>query len=305
MDAAMPPALQLAPTTAAAVQSLSNQLLQATLAGRRPVAGVALLYGPHLLWSSLALRDTAGVFALIATGLLHASSSSGSSGGATVSSANGISSAAAAAAETQRSHLRPLDGGSWQQLPSGYLVQRGSLDADISQQGAAAVTVPLVHLQHPPRGGSQQQAAQQAAAGSQRQPYHLLPLLEGKLLVALLLGGDTQLSSGLLASLHGLAAAPAKQLAAQVCLWVLVGVAFFRICCAVPVGEPASQPGDSQSIAFQAANACRSHASAHCRLGKRSGSARQRRRTCRASATCTRMQGRVWCVPRLGSRSAP
>ena len=228
MDAAMPPALQLAPATAAAVQSLSNQLLQATLAGRRPVAGVVLLYGPHLLWSSLAPRDTAGVFALIATGLLHASSSSSSSGsGGIMSSANGGSSAAAAAAETQRSHLRPLDGGSWQQLLSGYLVQRGSSDADMPQQGAAAVTVPLVHLQHPPPGGDQQQAAQQqAAAGGQRQPYHLLPLLEGKLLVALLLGGNTQLSSGLLASLHGLAAAPAKQLAAQVGFWFLwVGVA--------------------------------------------------------------------------------
>lgn len=201
MDASLAPQLQLGPAGALALQGLANLALQAEVAGRRPVRGVLLLYGPHLLWSSLPARDTAALFALVATGLLHA----------TPTASNG-SSAAPAHGQPE---LRALDGGCWQQLPSGFLALRGSLDAAITGEGAAAVQVPLVHLQHC-GAEAQRQDGQEGADGGTLRPCHLLPLLEGKLLLGLLVDGAAQLTSQLLGTLHALLAAPAKQLAAQV-----------------------------------------------------------------------------------------
>lgn len=250
MDVSLPPLLHLTPGPALAVQCLTGQLTQAGLGGRRPVAGVMLLYGPHLLWSSLPARDTAALFALIATGLLHASSSSGSSGasgGGSGGAFTGSGSAGVAASD-----LRPLDGGAWLQLPSGFLVQRGTADSsstgstsaeDGAGPGAPAILLPVVHLQQRPAGQQQQQQQGQepwdqvgtsrdhsmdhssSTAGSggqlaglqQYQQYHLLPFLEGKLLVAMVLGSNTRLlTAPLLSGLHALLAAPAKQLAAQI-----------------------------------------------------------------------------------------
>lgn len=240
MDAALPPSLALAPHAALGAQSLANLARHAALGGRRPVAGVMLLYGPHLLWSSLPPRDTAAVFALLATGLLHASSksSSGGSGGAGAAGQGSSGSANVAAGGVALSDLRPLDGGAWQQLPSGFLVQRGSGSGSggggtDGPADAPAISVPVVHLQQRPADQQPQHAQQagaegQPAAGSgssgnsqagalELHPHHLLPLLEGKLLMALLLGGGTRLlTPPLLAGLHALLAAPAKQLAAQV-----------------------------------------------------------------------------------------
>ncbi len=236
MDMALPPTLALSPRAALGVQSLANLAQQAALGGRRPVAGVMLLYGPHLLWSSLPPRDTAALFSLLATGLLHASSSSGGKGvGAGALSHSGAGGVSGAQGGTAPSDLRPLDGGAWQQLPSGFLVQRGSGNG--SAEGppeVQPVSVPVVHLQHQPADQQTQQAQQagaqeQPAAGSssatssvpadsrELHPCHLLPLLEGKLLVALLLGGGTRLlTPPLLGGLHALLAGPAKQLAAEV-----------------------------------------------------------------------------------------
>ena len=124
------------------------------------------------------------------------------------------------------------------------------MDAAITRDSTAAVQVPLVRLQLAAAGSqaaAQQQqhgsdgswdreqraavAAEPAAAAEdapvqqqssllQQQDgcgaYHLLPLLEGKLLLGLLLDGSTQLTSQLLAQLHALLAGPARQLAAQV-----------------------------------------------------------------------------------------
>ncbi|KAL4452400.1 hypothetical protein ABPG75_008062 [Micractinium tetrahymenae] len=246
MDVSLPPMLALPPHVALGVQSLANLMQQAALGGRRPVAGVMLLYGPHLLWSSLPPRDTAALFALLATGLLHASSSSSSAGGSaggptSTPSHSSSSNANGAAGGVARSDLRPLHGGAWQQLPSGFLVQRGSgITPDSSGSGGGAgdpagtpaVSVPVVYLQQRPLGQQAQQAQQAgrdgqlagadcsgepAGDGLQLHPYHLLPLLEGKLLVALLLGGGTRLlAPPLLGGLHALLAAPAKQLAAQI-----------------------------------------------------------------------------------------
>lgn len=225
-DASLPPALQLPPSGALAVQSLCNLALQAPAppGEPRPVAGVLLLHGPHLLWSSLPPRDTAAVFSLIATGLLHASASSSGSG-----AANG------SAASSGGPDLSALDGGCWQQLPSGFLALRDSLDAAITGEGAPAVQLPLLHLQQPPSstssagggedGGGEQQQAAAAAIDGQRLPqqlqpgYRLLPLLEGKLLVGLLLAPGVTPTAQLLASLHALLAVPARLLAVQVRLW--------------------------------------------------------------------------------------
>lgn len=242
-DASLPPALALPPGPSLAVQSLANYAVQAAVPGQgRPVRGVLVLYGPHLLWSGLAPRDTAALFALIATGLLHASASSGGNGIGGIGG-NGSGESAADAGPD----LRALDGGCWQQLPSGFLALRGSLDAAITRESSAAVQVPLVRLQlasspksaaaaaeqegEGPRADGQQQAAATGEAAAQGEgaaaqgqgssagsyaPYHLLPLLEGKLLLGLLLEGSTQLTSQLLVQLHALLAGPAKQLAAQV-----------------------------------------------------------------------------------------
>ncbi|PRW57442.1 Transmembrane 9 superfamily member 4 isoform B [Chlorella sorokiniana] len=238
-DASLPPLLALPPGASLAVQSVANHAMQAAVAGQgRPVHGVLLLYGPHLLWSSLPPRDTAALFALIATGLLHASASSGGSNNSSGGAGNGSSDAAAEAVPD----LRALDGGCWQQLPSGFLALRGSLDAAITRDRSAAVQVPLVRLQlagplaapaaveqqqgsdgswdreqqAAPPGAGAVEAEEGASQAAPYGPYHLLPLLEGKLLLGLLLEGGTPLTSQLLAQLHALLAGPAKQLAAQV-----------------------------------------------------------------------------------------
>lgn len=246
-DASLPPLLALPPGPSLAVQSLANYALQAAVPGQgRPVRGVLQLYGPHLLWSGLPPRDTAALFALIATGLLHASASSG---GNHSSTGGGGGSASGDVATEAGPDLRALDGGCWQQLPSGFLALRGSLDAAITRDSSAAVQVPLVRLQlaasssqaeaaaegrqhgdgarwdreqQGALAGEKATAAEEAAAAVQGggaggyRAYHLLPLLEGKLLLGLLLEGGTQLSAQLLAQLHALLAGPAKQLAAQV-----------------------------------------------------------------------------------------
>lgn len=239
-DASLPPVLALPPGPSLAVQSLANYAVQAAVPGQgRPVRGVLVLYGPHLLWSGLPPRDTAALFALIATGLLHASATTGGNG-------NGGNGGSESAADSGPD-LRALDGGCWQQLPSGFLALRGSLDAAITRESSAAVQVPLVRLQlagspkaaaaareqegEGPGADGQRQAASTGEAAAQGEgaaaqgqgssagsyaPYHLLPLLEGKLLLGLLLEGSTQLTSQLLVQLHALLAGPAKQLAAQV-----------------------------------------------------------------------------------------
>lgn len=312
-DAALPPALQLSPAGALALQSFANQLLQAAPGGQRLVHGLLLLYGPHLLWSSLPPRDTAALFALISTGLLHARASSGGSG------ANGGVGDTAAAAPLD---LRPLDGGGWQQLPSGFLALRDSLDAAITGEGAPAVQVPLVHLQQAPSpdqaGGQGQQAAAQAgqpmlAQPTPLQPCHLLPLLEGKLLVGLLLEGSTPLTSQLLAALHSLLAAPTRQMAAQVHLaWrslrLLLVVCTQR---GLPVGCFVS------GWAAVAARGCTigrqqprppsyPNLSHTCRLARRCvWATKERLLTCLAFDTSTRTLGWGRPTPPLASRSAP
>ena len=234
-DLALPPALPLGPAAALAAQSLANRALQAALGGQqqRPVQGLLLLYGPHLLWSSLLPRDTAALFALVATGLLHASPASGGSssgGGAPGSGGNGGASGGGASG-SGAPDLQPLDGGAWHQLPSGFLVQRAAGSAEGG--GPGGITVPQVRLQQAPtcqqQQGQQQAeqatqqagqhaAAQQGGSGSKLHRYHLLPLLEGRLLVALVLGGPSRLlTTQLLAGLQALLAEPAQGLAAQVC----------------------------------------------------------------------------------------
>lgn len=232
-DASLPPLLQLSSGAALAVQSLCNNLLLANVSGRQPVQGMLLLYGPYLLWSTLAARDTAALFALLATGLLHATSTSKSCKPTNGSQADGVNAAASDGGSPAAVHpdLRALDGGWWQQLPSGFLVQRGAKEARAAAtaaavDGAAQPAVPLVHLQHGPMGQGQgqvkgQQQQQQGSSGGDGQwvTHHLLPLLEGRLLLVMLLGTDTQLSAELLADLHDWVAGPAKQLATQVRRW--------------------------------------------------------------------------------------
>ncbi|KAI3438251.1 hypothetical protein D9Q98_000687 [Chlorella vulgaris] len=229
-DASLPPLLQLSSGAALAVQSLCNNLLLANVSGRQPVQGMLLLYGPYLLWSTLAARDTAALFALLATGLLHATSTSKSCKPTNGSQADGVNAAASDGGSPAAVHpdLRALDGGWWQQLPSGFLVQRGAKEARAAAtaaavDGAAQPAVPLVHLQHGPMGQGQgqvkgQQQQQQGSSGGDGQwvTHHLLPLLEGRLLLVMLLGTDTQLSAELLADLHDWVAGPAKQLATQI-----------------------------------------------------------------------------------------
>lgn len=303
-DAALPPLLPLSQGSLLAVQGLANHLLLASLHGQQCVRGVLLLYGPYLLWSSLAPRDTAALFAVVAAGLLHASSSSkgGSGGGGGVGEPHAAASAAAVAALPS---LRALDGGAWRQLPSGFLVLRGSADAPGGGVWPAygAPTVPLVHLQHSP---DEREGEQGGAGGGGGQPgaCRLLPLLEGRLLVGLLLDDGALATPQQLAGLHGLVAAPARQLAAQVrrrhrqreravAVHPCLGCERSRRACPA---SPAHRPAISSRPPT---------APAARRLARRCVPARRRQPTCPASATCTRMRRCRRRAPLPASRSAP
>ena len=215
-DVSLPPLLALPPGPATlAMHSLAGQLLTATtldggsggnggVRRGRPVLGLLLLQGPHLLWSSLAPGDTAAVFALLAASLLHASASASASaqpasvgGGGSSSSGDSISGGAADAPDAAAAGcgasmsasalegLWALEGSAWQQLPSGFLVKRcssgGSGAEAVASNGggeaaaAPVVTVPLVHLQQ--HGKRQQQLQNQhrpaCQQGQQAQPVSL------------------------------------------------------------------------------------------------------------------------------------
>lgn len=70
-DVALVPQLQLAPPASMAVQNFVNAVQLTGVGGSRAVEGVMLLHQAHVLWSSLAPEDSAALYSLAATALLH------------------------------------------------------------------------------------------------------------------------------------------------------------------------------------------------------------------------------------------
>ena len=190
------PQLPLSPQAAMVLQACCNRMLLDTVDGiSRPVQELAVLYGPHVLWSSLLPHDMAALYCLLATALLHSGSAGTGAGHASSSSSSG------GAAGSSSSGRSILEGASWQLLPSGFLVSRGSMDEAVGAD-SGAVSAPVVYL------------------AASRRWLRLLPLSEGRLLAVMLLEPARLLSSGLLALLHHALAEPLTQLALQVGGWV-------------------------------------------------------------------------------------